>query len=224
MYHHCTEKINKNNKTTNQAPSGSKGLLAISGEKEIDKNQKKSASNTNSDNKVRIPHVHQSDKDERSHSTGEKEGKSDDDDDEPFKPVLPRKKQTKQKHQFIRGTCSDNSNMGLKAIDRNAWIFVTRLHKDTMEQQVTSHLSKVCKDVKCTKLINLKNCNEVASFKICVPFDKKDEVLDGKIWPAGTLVNRYFFPRKNQVYNNQLKDVSVSEDFLDQTITEPTSK
>lgn len=83
----------------------------------------------------------------------------------------------------------------MKVADRKAWIFLTQIHKDITEKQVEDYLSNIC-SVKCEKL-ELKSSERMASFRLCVPYEVKDQIMDGKLWPRGALVNRYYFPRTN---------------------------
>jgi len=147
------------------------------------------------------------------------------DDDRPgeqFTQVSYRRRRNKQR-QFVEGSGVEEINT-LKAIEKNAWIYVTRLSRDTTEQQVITHLAKICK-VECTKL-QLKNSSQFASFKICAPFAKKDSILDGKIWPRGTLINRYYFPRtktEERPVLSQGDQESMDhddQDFLNRTVIE----
>lgn len=87
------------------------------------------------------------------------------------------------------------SEDNLKVADRKAWVFLTQIHKDITEKQVEDYLSKIC-DAKCEKL-ELKSSERMASFRLCVPYEVKDQVMDGKLWPKGALVNRYYFPRRD---------------------------
>lgn len=138
-----------------------------------------------------------------------------------FTKVERRGPRNKHKQLFVEGKGEETSN-SLQAVEKTAWIYVTRLNQSTTEKQIVDHLSRVCK-VSCTKL-ELKNRDRVASFRIGVPFDRKDSIMDGAIWPRGTLLNRYFFPKnRGSQSETKLSDVSA-DDFLNQTIIETSLK
>lgn len=98
------------------------------------------------------------------------------------------------------------------------------MNKDTSEQQIINHLAGICK-VDCKKLVQ-RNSDRVASFRICAPFEKRENILDGKVWPKGTLVNRYFFPRRNREPGStadlETKSTNREVDFLNTTIVGAT--
>lgn len=131
------------------------------------------------------------------------------------------KKSGRPKQQrYIRG--SNVEKTSLKAVEKHAWIYVTRLDRNTSQDDIISHLSQICK-IECTKL-EQKNSDRVASFRIRAPFDKKDEIMDGNIWPNGTWINRFYFPSnktKPQDLRNYGTGVSDNEDdFLNRTMIE----
>lgn len=92
------------------------------------------------------------------------------------------------KHTFFEGT----SNSSIKTVGENAWIYVTRLDKETIADQIQILLSAVC-DVKCEKL-NVRYNDKWSSFRICASFHFKDNITYGNIWHSGAQIGRYFFP------------------------------
>lgn len=117
------------------------------------------------------------------------------------------------KRQFVEGTNKDSS---IKAVNKNAWIFVTRLDKETTANQIEALLSSIC-EVKCEKL-NLRHNEKWSSFRICAPFHLKDRITDGNIWPSGAQIGRYFFPKDKMKPETMPKE--SNEDFLDTTVTD----
>ncbi|CAH0552501.1 unnamed protein product [Brassicogethes aeneus] len=95
-------------------------------------------------------------------------------------------KNNKQTNAFIKGT--NNSNT-LKVVEKNAWIYVTNLHEETTEKQIEDYLATICK-TQCEKLTQNFENSKKSSFKICAPYKFKNQILDGNIWPEGTLINR----------------------------------
>ena len=88
------------------------------------------------------------------------------------------------------------------------------MHKDLTEEEVTNMLSKVCV-AKCEKL-HFWHSTKYSSFKICVPFEERDKILDGNMWPKGALINRYFFPKVRTEGRNL--DNAHQGDFLNRIL------
>lgn len=151
-------------------------------------------------------------------------GNSSRDLDNNFTVVAHRKR--KQKQQFIEGSGDITSNK-IRAIEKNAWIYVTRLDKDTTAEQIADHLASVCR-VECAKLEG-GNSDRVASFRIRAPFEKKDQIMSSDLWPKGTLLNRYYFPRykSSQRRNGTMGEGAIGHSagfFLERTVAEASSR
>lgn len=147
------------------------------------------------------------------HKKNEKNVDNGKDRDNEFTVVQYKNRQKRKETKFIQGT---NESSTLRASERNAWIYATNMHKDLTEEEVTDMLSKICV-AKCEKL-HLWHSKKYSSFRICVPFDEKDKILDGKMWPKGALLNRYFFPKARK--EEKKSENSQQEDFLNRTIIE----
>lgn len=115
-----------------------------------------------------------------------------------------------RKH-FVKGT---NNSTLLKSAVRNAWFFVTNLEKHTTETQIKDMLSPIC-DVTCEKL-NLIHSDRQSSFKISAPFDFKEEIMNGSVWPHGTRLSRYYFPKKK----TEIPADKTPKNFLEETTTQ----
>lgn len=136
--------------------------------------------------------------------------------DEGFQLVRP-KRQQRARRAIVNGT---NKTCDIKAIGKNAWIYVTRLDKETSERDVQQLLEGTCK-VACEKL-NLKHSDRWSSFRICAPFQYKDIILDGQLWPEGAQIGRYFFPRKQESGENaENSEMDGDDNFLNRTTSNP---
>lgn len=120
--------------------------------------------------------------------------------------------QSRKKRSCVKGT---NTNSILKGTEKKAWIYVTNLHKETTVNQIETLLSTVC-TIDCEKL-NLRHSEQRSSFKICAPYKYKEDIMNGELWPVGTLLNRYFFPKRESM-NGDIRNCSTSEDFLNKTV------
>lgn len=114
---------------------------------------------------------------------------------------------------FVEGTCTNSS---VKAVGKNAWIYATRLDKETTANQIQTLLSSIC-EVKCEKL-NLRHSEKWSSFKICAPFHFKDTIINGNIWPSGAQIGRYFFPKETSIKRIRKTEEDSSENFLNATM------
>ena len=117
-------------------------------------------------------------------------------------PALPRKTNHSTKHVLgaSEGNARIRSVKSMKTID----IFVSRLHPDTEESDVTTCVSEniqenYAKSISCEKL-NTKY-NNYSSFHVSVNVDSYDmpkvleSLMSAEAWPKGVLIRRYFKPK-----------------------------
>lgn len=110
------------------------------------------------------------------------------------------KRQQRHKKGVIEGT---NNAGPIKAISRTTWIFVTRLSLETTEEQIIKALADIS-EVKCEKL-ELHHSDRWSSFRINAPLHHREAIMNGQIWPEGSQVSKYFFPRKHDLVTEKPK-------------------
>lgn len=81
------------------------------------------------------------------------------------------------------------------------WIFTSGYSKLTTPQQIIDYLKQFHDvNISCEK-IQTRN-EEIASFKVGIPNELKDQFLLRNLWPLGAYVNKYFAPRGQKETNN----------------------
>ncbi|XP_046808360.1 uncharacterized protein LOC124420194 [Lucilia cuprina] len=101
-------------------------------------------------------------------------------------------------------TVSQISNVGLKIIPPNKSIFISRFASDTTVEQINSYIkSKLNSEVDfTTHKFSYSQPRRITSFKINVPCDIYEQIVNPEFWPENTLVREYEFkeyPRKQNV-------------------------
>lgn len=77
-------------------------------------------------------------------------------------------------------------------------LHVTRLSPDTTVDELKNYFQQHKQDVTCEKL-NSKQPEVYSSFKVTLPAEVLDIVLNPEFWPVGVAVNRFFPKRRQQV-------------------------
>ncbi|KAK9876195.1 hypothetical protein WA026_011316 [Henosepilachna vigintioctopunctata] len=77
-------------------------------------------------------------------------------------------------------------------------IHVSRLHPDTDASDVRSFLSQITSDMECDKLSS-RRADVYSPFKITLPKEFYDEVMDSAFWPGGITVNKFFMKRASLI-------------------------
>ncbi|CAH1099375.1 unnamed protein product [Psylliodes chrysocephalus] len=73
----------------------------------------------------------------------------------------------------------------------------TNFEVNTSDLELSSHLAQFAPNVKVEKL-NARRPDDYASFKISLPSDESQALMDSKIWPYGVVLN-HFFPSKKLI-------------------------
>lgn len=97
------------------------------------------------------------------------------------------RKRSNQNANMIKRTRKNDDAISLKAAEKQAHIFITRLQKDTKTMDMLLFVRKICKEAQCEKL-ELLNKNRIASFRVSVPFIYKDNIIDKTSGPLVFLV------------------------------------
>lgn len=105
-----------------------------------------------------------------------------------------RKNYNSTKNQVV-GQLTDSTTCSLRAAPKLVHFHLTKLHPDTKKEDVLAYTSDKLSDVTVEQLQS-KYPDSYSSFKLSVPEDKSDKVLDPTVWPAGAVLNRFFARRK----------------------------
>lgn len=107
-----------------------------------------------------------------------------------FKQVSYAKRRTKT----VVGNRTEVCN--LRAIEANSWIFVSRLHPSTTEEDIKEYAEQNNITISdCVKLeIRSKN---ISAFKIAVPRSLQQRVLSEDAWPMNAIVRQYYHRNAN---------------------------
>lgn len=101
----------------------------------------------------------------------------------------------------IKGT--NEKQLPISAAEHRKWIYVGNLRADCSEEMVKSHLTTNNVVVlSCDKLPSKQD--HIASFKVSVPADSENLLLNAELWPAGVTIKPFMFPgtRRRTQYRN----------------------
>lgn len=113
-----------------------------------------------------------------------------------FKVVQPRQAKRRPLRKRDVAICTGNTEIGLGVEPRKAWFFLGRFSKEIKDDEVKSHVESLIGENIKFALERLETKSIIAaSFKVGVPFDSKEKILNPNNWPAGVEVGRYHFRR-----------------------------
>lgn len=100
-------------------------------------------------------------------------------------------------------TKSVNLSNNLQGVESPKWVFVTRLHRDTTEADVSSHIQRKLEinanSIVCRKLVK-RNCDlstlDFISFKVLIKSQKFKDALNQEFWGGG--IRARLFKRINK--------------------------
>lgn len=101
-------------------------------------------------------------------------------------------KLVRYKRKTIKGV---KANTKLTGVEKNRWVFVSRMHPKTTEKDITDYLKENNFDVNDCQKLDIRATGHSA-FKFAVPESIMDSLLDGSIWPQNTIVREYRSPYK----------------------------
>lgn len=100
----------------------------------------------------------------------------------------------KKNNPAIVGSC-ESSDLGLVAGERKAYLYLGRVKKDCTVESVSEFVRNSFPGVDA-KIEQLASKSEnYTSFKICVDFNKKDELMKDSAWPKNVILKRFLFRR-----------------------------
>lgn len=124
--------------------------------------------------------------------------------------VVKRKNRNRNTVKNIsRGTgVLTEAKMKLKTVERPEWIYVSNLSVETTTEDVMKCLKEAGNyEFTCEPITHKYPNPRVKSFKIGVPRRLYDTIVTPEYWPAGVLVNRYYFPRRKDVNFTQDQEI-----------------
>lgn len=90
---------------------------------------------------------------------------------------------------------SNINNLEIKAVESRRHIFISRLSPETTEDQIKKHLlNNNIPTLQVEKLAT--RSNDIAAFKVQVPFSEMKKTFDSTIWPKYTILRPYRAPKK----------------------------
>lgn len=102
-----------------------------------------------------------------------------------------RYRQIKNRKSIITGT----SETDIKTIPKKAYLYVTRIDKNTTPDTLKDYLSKNFPEVICDLLVNTYK-SQFSRFKVTIDFKNLEKSQDPSVWPNGAEVSRFFHPRQ----------------------------
>lgn len=97
--------------------------------------------------------------------------------------------------QLVVGTCESAND--IVAGEKRAWFYLGKVKSGTSAENIKNLITSKLPGIEPTvEKLESKGVN--ASFKISVKFSRKDELMDGSIWPKNVIVKRFLFKKTNQ--------------------------
>lgn len=94
---------------------------------------------------------------------------------------------------FGSGNVSEVSD--IRAVPKLGYVHVYRLDPNTREETVSNYIKSIVPDSKC-EILTSKFPDVYASFKVTLPLNDVDKIMNPSVWPVGTRVSRFFHRRK----------------------------
>lgn len=189
----CAKKAEVNNQSGN--------IHKMSLRKTNDKNEQKvnkpilkNVESENNSNTVETSEIRTEQNDNNEELRIQKNDKSDEIDTE-WKKVTHRKRQhTIQKRPSpIKG---ENDNFQLAVAKKQSCLFLSGLSPNTTSEEVKTYLDGITTtETKCEKMKTRKDKYK-SCFKIYVDYEKKEDVMNAKIWGKGVVVNYFLHIRR----------------------------
>lgn len=118
--------------------------------------------------------------------------------------VVQRRK-TKLNYRYLGQTGSACENSAkFKAAETTVPIFITKVHKDTTEHDITEYIREKTQEVISLERIVMKQVKDHNAFKFFVPENKVNTFLNDSLWPQGILFRRFMhFKQRSSVHGTQ---------------------
>ncbi|KAL0896224.1 hypothetical protein ABMA27_012163 [Loxostege sticticalis] len=104
-----------------------------------------------------------------------------------------RKKGRKSKNRVEgkTGCCVVNPEEMFRAAERHIPLFITNVHKNTSESDITRYICKMTKETVKLEKISIRRECDYKAYKFFVARNKLSMFLDEKIWPQGIIFRRF---------------------------------
>lgn len=89
----------------------------------------------------------------------------------------------------VVGDCAND--IALKGAPQMAYVHVYRLDPKTTVQDVLNYLNQAVEGMECM-MLQSRHPELYSSFKLTVPFDRLDFIMNASLWPPGVCVRRFF--------------------------------
>jgi hypothetical protein len=109
--------------------------------------------------------------------------------DKGWQRVSYRKKQTNN-YRYV-GKSGNARDFNFRAADKKVPIFITNIHRDTMEDDIVRYIQSKTNDLVSLERINMKVERDHKAYKFFVTESKLSSYLDANIWPQGIVFRRF---------------------------------
>lgn len=127
---------------------------------------------------------------------------SDNDNDNGWQRVSKRRKPMKYRYIGKAGSCRDNEGK-FKAVDKRVAIFITKIHKDTTENDIIDYVYRKTQETIILEKISFAFESDYKAYKFHVLEHKSSIFLDSNLWPQGIIFRKFVnFKGKKQKNTN----------------------
>ncbi|KAJ3646257.1 hypothetical protein Zmor_023851 [Zophobas morio] len=106
-------------------------------------------------------------------------------------------RRTRRKSSSRVPTSQDVEKVHIKTIPKKAFLYVSRISKETRVDTLCDYLKTSFPEVKCEQLEN-KFESAFTRYKVTIDYCNLDKSKDPAVWPKGVEVGRFFHPRKRE--------------------------
>lgn len=101
-----------------------------------------------------------------------------------------RRRKSNYRYHGTAGTCRDNDGK-FKAAETRVPIFITKVHKDTMEKDIKDYIYQKTQEIIMPEKLCFNKDKGHNAFKFFVSESKVSMFLDNKLWPQGIIFRRF---------------------------------
>lgn len=114
--------------------------------------------------------------------------------------VLVQRRRLRNRFVGQKGRASTQPDEKFKAADIRVPLFISNVHKDTLESDIVDYVKEKTNESVTMEKIKMKQDRGYNSYKVLVPSHKVDVFLDDKLWPSGISFRRFvrLFPKNKE--------------------------
>lgn len=101
-------------------------------------------------------------------------------------------KHKKRIQEVVYGSKCDLGD--IKGVPRMGYVHVSKLDPKTTADSVSRYLDQIVPSCKC-EMLDSRFPEIYSSFKVSVPLDNVDKIMNPSVWPTGVRLNRFFHRR-----------------------------